>query len=381
VKIRIDRDALADAIAWTTRAIGSRAGSNLLTIRIEANGGTVTFSASDNETSARAEFDTAVDSPGFCDVPGRLLGDITKTLPASAVELTIEENHLSVVCGRSQFQIPLVLGAAVPKATELPPLAGKVSAADFASAVSQITMAASASEALPQLTGIRLEVSGSNITLAATDRYRLGIRELEWLPVSPNANFAVLPPAAKLSEIAKGLADCEQIEIEYNIEKPGNVIGFSGKSRSGAYRSIATNLLDFEFPAKYRELIPREHPVVAYVEAKSLSEAIKRVRLVTDQGAAISFELVNEEMVLTARNSGTLAEAREVVSATLVGEIEKMQFNPGYFVDGLNATDSNLVRLGFTLSNKPVVITAAAEVGADMDNDFQYLLMPMRAGN
>jgi DNA polymerase-3 subunit beta len=76
-----------------------------------------------------------------------------------------------------------------------------------------------------------------------------------------------------------------------------------------------------------------------------------------------------------------LAEAREVVSATLVGEIEKMQFNPGYFVDGLNATDSNLVRLGFTLSNKPVVITAAAEVGADMDNDFQYLLMPMRAGN
>lgn len=381
MKIRIDRDALADAIAWTTRAIGTRSAGNYLTLRIEAVGGSVIFSSYDAETSARAEFETAVEAEGVCDVPGRLLGDITKTLPAAPVVLTLEDSQLSVVCGRSNFSIPVVLGGNAPKATEHPPLAGKIDAAEFAAAVAQVNIAASTSEALPQLTGIRVEVSGSSITLAATDRYRLAIRELEWLPVAPNATFAVLPPAAKLSEIAKGLADCDQIEIEYSSESNANIIGFSGKSRSGAYRSISTNLLDFEFPAKYRELIPREHPVVAYVDAKSLAEAIKRVRLVTDQGAAISFELVGDDMVLSAKNASSNAEANEILTATLVGEIDRMQFNPGYFVDGLNAADSNLVRLGFTQSNKPVVITAAKEAGDDMDSDFQYLLMPMRSGS
>lgn len=381
MKIRIDRDSLVDAIAWTTRAIGTRSSGTNLSLHIAAIGNTVTFSAYDSETSARAEFETAVEAVGNCDVPGRLLGDIVKTLPAQPVELSLEDTHLRVVCGRSQFSVPLITGATLPKATDLPPLAGKISAAVFASAVAQVNIAASTSEALPNLTGIRIEVAGSNITLAATDRYRLAIREIEWMPVSPDANFAVLPPAAKLSEIAKGLADCEEIEIEYSLDGSASVIGFSGKSRSGAYRSIATSLLDAQFPAKYRELIPREHPVVAYVETKALSEAIKRVRLVTDQGSAISFEMTADEMQLSARNLGSNAEANEVVNATLQGIVEKMQFNPNFFLDGLSASDSNLVRLGFTQANKPVVITPAKEVGADMDMEFQYLLMPMRAGN
>lgn len=381
MKIRIERDALADALAWTTRSLGTRALGGHQGVGIEARGGKVIFTAFDRDTSAQAEFETVVEEEGHCILPGRLLADITKTLPAAPVVLELSDATVDITCGRSAFSVQVLNVGEFPRMINLPEAIGTVDASAFAEAVGQVHIAAGSVDALAHLSGVRLEFNDGNLTLAATDRFRLAIRELDWQPALSEVSTSALPPAIKLSEIARGLADCERIEIALSAHGTANVIGFSGMSKSGAYRSIVTTLLDQNFPPKYRELIPKENQVTAYVSTQDLVAAVKRVRLVLEHQASIAMQPEGSELHLVARSKETHAQANEVLSAQVIGTIERMQFNPNFLIDGLNAVGTPYVRLGFTLASKPMVIAGAAEIGADPDLDYQYLLMPMKTAN
>ena len=375
MKIRIERDALADAVAWTTRALGNaRTGGNP-GIGIETTTDTVIFIAYDRESSARAEFDAVVEVQGTCVIPGRLLSDITKTLPAAPVTLTLNGSSIDVECGRSSFSLPVINATDFPKMSVVPDSIGTISGSEFATAVAQAHIAAGTNDSLINFSGIRLEVKKNSMTLAATDRYRLAVRDVEWNPTVSDADTAVLIPAAKLNDIAKGLAHCDKVDISISTTAENTLIGFSGDGRS-----IATSLLGYDFPPKYRDLIPGNSPVTAYVETATLLAALKRVRLVLENNAYVAMQVGKTDVQLIAKGIEN-AIASEVVDAQVEGDIERVQFNPNYFIDGLTAIATPYVRLAFTQANKPVVITGAQELGGEVNSDYQYLLMPMRANS
>ena len=135
VKIRIDRDALADAVTWTSRALSSAKAGGNIGIGIEAKGDLVVFTAYDRDTSARAEYEAVVEEAGSCVVPARLLNDITKTLPSAPVVITQNNNNLDVQCGRSSFNLPTITAGEFPKMIDVPDLIGTITGEDFSTAV------------------------------------------------------------------------------------------------------------------------------------------------------------------------------------------------------------------------------------------------------
>jgi DNA polymerase-3 subunit beta len=259
-----------------------------------------------------------------------------------------------------------------PELPSMPTSAGVVSGATFASAVSQVAIAASSDETINFLTGIRLELNGPTMTLAATDRYRLAVRELPWAPESPNVDAAALVPARILADTAKTLAAQESVVIA--LAGNGQDEGLLGIHGGG--RNTTTRLLGGEFP-KYRTLLPAESSTVAYVDTSALVDAVKRVSLVAERNTPVRLRFSGDEVDLRAGGTDE-AQAVEALDAGVDGDEIEIAFNPRFLLDGLAVLDAPVVRFSFTVASKPAVMSGAAERGADASPEFRYLLMPVR---
>jgi DNA polymerase-3 subunit beta len=241
--------------------------------------------------------------------------------------------------------------------------------------VQQAVTAAGRDDMLPVLTGVRIEITGSTISMLATDRFRLSHRELEWNPNSPDASLAALVPAKVLGDTAKSLTAGPEVTIALSSGGTGEgIIGFEG-SAAGGTRRTTTRLLDGEFP-KVRSLFPNEHLTTALVDKLALVESVKRVALVAERNTAVQLAFSDGVLTLDA-GSGDEAQASESIEATVEGEDLTTGFNPQFLLDGLTAIDEAVVELAFTQASKPVVISGS--IGEDSkDPGFRYLLMPRR---
>ena len=373
MKFRAERDSFSDAVAWAARTLPTRSNQPLLSgLMITAEASGLTLSSFDYEVSGRVSVEAVVDTPGRVLVPGRLLSDIARSLPAQPVSLQLEGSRVTLECGRSSFTLPTMSADDYPELPQMPTSAGVVAGASFAAAVAQVAVAASSDETISFLTGIRLEMSGSMITLAATDRYRLAVRELTWAPESLSIDAAALVPARVLADTAKTLAGHESVVIALaESGQDGGLLGIHGGGRS-----TTTRLLGGEFP-KYRTLLPSEANTIASVDTAALVEAVKRVSLVAERNTALRMRFSGDEVDLQA-GSGDEAQAVEALDATITGDDIEIAFNPRFLLDGLSALDAPVVRFAFTVSNKPAVLTGAAERGAEPAPEFRYLLMPVR---
>jgi len=202
MKFAVDRDVLADAVAWTARAVPTRPPVPVLAgVLIDASAdGTVTLSSFDYEVSARGTFPATVEREGSVLVSGRLLREIANALPHKPVEFTLDGTKVSVTCGASRFTLATMPVDQYPSLPEMPEQSGTVDGATLQAAVAQVTSAASRDETLPILTGVRMEIEGSTISLLATDRYRLALRELPWKPAKPDISAAALVRARTLND-------------------------------------------------------------------------------------------------------------------------------------------------------------------------------------
>ena len=373
MKFRAERDSFSDAVAWAARTLPTRSNQPLLSgLMITAEASGLTLSSFDYEVSGRVAVEAVVDTPGRVLVPGRLLSDIARSLPAQPVTLQLEGSRVTLECGRSSFTLPTMSADDYPELPQMPTSAGVVAGASFAAAVAQVAVAASTDETISFLTGIRLEMTGSLITLAATDRYRLAVRELAWAPESLSIDAAALVPARILADTAKTLAGQESVVIA--LAGSGQDEGLLGIHGGG--RSTTTRLLGGEFP-KYRTLLPAEANTIASVDTAALVEAVKRVSLVAERNTPLRMRFSGDEVDLQA-GSGDEAQAVEALDATIAGDDIEIAFNPRFLLDGLSALDAPVVRFAFTVSNKPAVLTGAAERGAEPAPEFRYLLMPVR---
>jgi DNA polymerase-3 subunit beta len=391
MKFRVERDVLADAAAWVARSLPARPpvpvlGGVLLEATSSAAGDQLLVSGFDYETSARVELDATIGDPGRVLVSGRLLADITRALPAKPVDVVVDGARATITCGNSRFSLPTMPVEDYPQLPAMPRAAGTVPGELLALAVQQVAVAAGRDDTLPMLTGIRLEIDGQRLTLAATDRFRLAVRELEWTPDDPALSTAVLIPARTLADVAKTLSGAGPVELA--LSAGDGMLGITG-----AGRRATTRLLDAEFP-RFRQLIPTEHTSAAVLDAAALVEAIKRVALVTDRVAQVRMEFADDGLRLAA-GGDEVGSAEEELPCALEGEPLTIAFNPGYLLDALGALHTPRARLTFTTPNRPALMRpvpaeadgpteadAAAEPDGSGETEptggYLHLLMPVR---
>ncbi len=419
MRIIVERDALAEAVAWVARSLPSRPVLPILSgLLLEASPGVLTLSCFDYEVSARIQVDAEVTEAGTALVPGRLLAEITRSLPPLPVELDCEKDDVTVTCGPASFTLVTLPVKEYPRLPELPRLAGTVDGAVLATAIGQVAPAASRDDTLPVITGVNLEIDDDTIRLVATDRYRLAIRELGWNPAHPGSRGTLLVPAKTLSDAARMMVPGVPVRVMMRGEPGGGpteanpadslraadaMIGFE----SGG-RRLTTRLIGGEY-IKYMSRFPDDFGSRGDMPAIPLAEAVKRVALVAERGSSVRLSFGHGQVTIEAGTEGQ-ARARETVAADFAGEETAIAFSPHYLMDGLGAAliaatgasdkpqgsgkpeqagqdqnagkpvpDEARIRLQFTSPTKPALITGSTGNGDEPAPDYRYLVVPLRA--
>jgi len=376
MKFRVERDALADAVAWTAKSLPSRPPVPVLAgVLLRVVESRLTVSGFDYEVSSQVGLDVQADADGAALVCGRLLAEITRALPAKPVDFAAIGSHVELTCGSARFTLPTMPVEDYPTLPDMPATAGTVEAAVFAAAVAQVAIAAGREDALPFLTGVRLELEGKTLTMLATDRYRLAIREMEWHPDEPDANMQALVPARTLADSAKTLGTLGG-HVTVALSRGGTgegMIGFAGGDRRTTSR-----LLDGDFP-KVRSIIPDSYSAEARVPVSALTEVVKRVALVADRTSPVRLTFGEGELVIEAGSTED-ARASEAMDCQYGGEGLTVAFNPQYLLDGLAALDGPTAVISLTDPKKPAVLTAATDDGQPA-SAYRYVIMPIRLGS
>ena len=362
MKITIERDRFADAIAWVLRSVSTRATLPALGgVLFDASASQVRLAGTDLELAGEATVEANVEKSGTVLLPGRVLGEIARSLPEGAVRIEATGGQAKITCGPAEFTL-----RALP-AEDFPTLAfpdeapgGSIEASVFAAAVGQVTRAASHDEARPVLTGTLVDAQSDKITLVSTDSYRLAVRTIEWN--GPPDPVKRVIPARALGEAARAAEGGGAVTIS---------LGESQATFSAAGRRLSTRLIEGEFP-NWSQLIPPELPNTFRVEREGFAEAVRRVGILAQSGAPVRIDLDNEGAKLGA-GSQDVGEASELVEGKFEGEATTVRFNPSFLLDGVNAVEGGEVVLAVRDGLKPAIVRAP-----DESSGFMYLVMPVR---
>jgi DNA polymerase-3 subunit beta len=381
VKIRLDRDVLAEAVQWAARSLPTRPSVPILAgLLVKAAEGQVVMSSFDYETSAQITVKADVSDEGVALVSGRLLADIARSLPNKPVDITADETRMELVCGTARFTLQTLPVADYPALPEMPEATGAIPSEEFAKAVSQVVVAAGRDELLPVFTGVRMEIEGDTLSLLATDRYRMALKELDWNPRS-RGEGAALVPARVLAETAKSMTAGEQVTLSLSSAAAGDgLIGFEGTGAAGV-RQITTRLLDGEFP-KVRHLMTVQATVTVRANTAEVIAAVKRVGLVAERNTSLRM-LIGDGSITLEAATGDQAQAVEALEAVVeetAGDsgMSAAGFNPHYLSDALSALDSPYVQFSFTQPGKPCLLTGLNEIDGQPLDDYKHVIMLMR---
>ena len=375
MKFRVERDTLADAVTWVARGLPARPPVPVLAgvlLTADADAGTITLSAFDYEVSAKISVPADIEEGGTVLVLGRLLADISRNLPNKPIDVELAGNKVEVSCGSSRFSLLQMPVADYPSLPVAPESSGTIDGHAFTQAVSQVSVAADRGDTLPILTGVRLEIDGERMTLLATDRYRLAMRELTWRPSSPDTSYVGLIPARTLNETARSLGAAASVDLALvTTDGTDGLIGFEAGSRRTTSR-----LLDGEYP-KVTSIFPTSTDTEAVVATAALVEAVKRVSLVAERNTPVRLRFAEGQVTIEA-GTGEDAQASEAVAAEITGPESEIAFNPHFLLDGLGAVGTPFSRLSFTQASRPAVLSGQAEEDGEADTSYRYVLMPVR---
>ncbi|KZS73769.1 DNA polymerase III subunit beta [Mycobacterium kansasii] len=384
LKFRLVKESFAEAVSWVAKNLPARPAVPVLSgVLLTGSDDGLTISGFDYEVSAEVQVAAEIASPGSVLVSGRLLSDITRALPNKPVDFYVDGSRVALTCGKARFSLPTMAVEDYPTLPTLTDDTVTLQPDQFAEAISQVAIAAGRDDTLPMLTGIRVEISGETVVLAATDRFRLAVRELTWTALSPDIEASVLVPAKTLAEAAKANSDGSDVRLSLGAGTGVGKDGLLGISGNG--KRSTTRLLDAEFP-KFRQLLPVEHTAVATADVAELTEAIKLVALVADRGAQVRMEFAEGTLRLSA-GGDDVGRAEEDLAVDFAGEPLTIAFNPTYLTDGLGSLHSERVSFGFTTPGKPALLRPASAEDATatgsgpfpaVPTDYVYLLMPVR---
>lgn len=374
---KVDRDMLNDSVSFVAKLLPQRSSQPILNrIRVQASEGTLTVSSFDYEVSAKATIEAEVFEPFDALIMGRMLGEITALLPQADVEFTKneEDSFVSLVCGQASFTLGTSNVDEYPELPQFEHVSGSVSAKDFSEIVGQISVSAAKEDVLKELTGVLFEIENNSLTLTATDRYRAGVRTIEWQNSSVTVPMKALVPVKIVSEAGKTFSSADDVKISIVKEDEREMISFSAGNKQ-----ITSQLLAGDYPPM-RDYYPTELDNYAVVNANELIDSIKRVSVVLEHQPALLFSFTGGSLKIEAVNEET-AKASETIDCHLNGEGIEVPLRPTLFLDGLRACHSDFVRICFTRNEDTgapgrVLVMGQTSREVESDGGFKYLIMP-----
>jgi DNA polymerase-3 subunit beta len=361
VKFRCDRDLLSEALQTVQRGVSTRPGIPALTgVLMTTAGEELALTTTDLEVTTEVRLSVDVKEEGTALIPARLIADMVKSLAPDSVEIEADASQAKVVCRSFEGVIRCLAAEDFPAVRDFEGVGIRVDASEFAEGVAQVARAASKDEARPVLTGVLVEANREGVTMAATDSYRLAVRELR---ASGDGEARALVPERALSEAGRAAAGQEKGEVEITIGESQTAF------RAGTLR-LTTRLIEGEFP-NYRQLLPEPADNKLGAGRQELLEAVRRVGLLARESSPVRIELNALGARLTSQ-SPDLGNAVEALEASYEGEELTAAFNPHYLGDGLQAATSDRVTIEIRDGLKPALVRGEG------DDAFTYLVMPVR---
>jgi len=376
MRFQVNRDVFSEAVSFTVKLLPQRTTLPILSgVLIEATTDGLTLSSFDYEVSARTQIAAEVDEPGRVLVSGRLLAEIASRLPNAPVRFSTEDNKITVACGTGHFTLSSMPVEEYPTLPQVSDRMGTLKADLFSAAIAQVAVAASRDDVTPVITGVQLEVSQDNISLVATDRYRVAVRDIAWNAGESGFESATaLVPAKTLIEVGKTFGHSGEISVAITSSDERELIAFQADKKT-----VTSLLIKGNFPP-VRRLFPDTIDNFAVMNTAELIEAVRRVSLVLERESALRFTFTTEGVTLEAIGSEQ-AQASETIDAFLTGDDTVVSLKPQFLVDGLSSVHSEFVRISFTKTenpNKPgpVLITSQSSKDQPGSDNYKYLLQP-----
>ncbi|TFB87608.1 DNA polymerase III subunit beta [Cryobacterium algoricola] len=377
MRFQANRDVFSEAVSFAVKLLPQRTTLPILSgVLIEATATGLILSSFDYEVSAQTEIAAEVEETGRVLVSGRLLAEIASRMPNAPVSFVTKDSRITVSCGSASFTLLSMPVEEYPSIPVVSGQAGLVPAEDFAAAVAQVAVAASRDDVTPVITGVQLQISENSLSLVATDRYRVAVREIDWDPGTMVATDTItaLVPARTLQEVGKTFGHSGTISVAITNTDDRELIAFTADKKT-----VTSLLIKGNYPP-VRRLFPDQVDNYAVMNTAELIEATRRVALVLEREAALRFSFTTDGLTLEAVGSEQ-AQAKESVDAILSGVETVVSLKPQFLLDGLTAVHSEFVRISFTKTenpNKPgpVLITSQSSRDQPGADSYKYLLQP-----
>ena len=362
LKISCPRDELIRQLAVVSRAASTRTTVQVLAgILLRAEGGKLHLAATDMELSLRTSLEAGVDSEGAVVVPGKLLADLARLLPGDEVSIEHRQGEgvVEIVSGAATYRIHTYNAEDFPR---LPEPSGtemaSIDAAALLETAAKVSRAASRDESRPVLTGILVRFEGENLVMAATDSYRLAVKETSMSTPGPELD-AIVPARAllELGRVAQGAS-----ELQLGVQENQVLFASDGVL-------LTTRRIEGQFP-NYRQLLPEtfEHEVT--LPREELLDVVRRVSVMAQRNAPLRLRFAEGELTVSAQTQD-VGEGRETMPAAFAGEALDIGFNPEFLRDGIESAEGDELRLKLISPLRPAVLQGAGD-------DFSYLIMPIR---
>lgn len=357
MRIRAERDDLADVLTRAARAVSTRSPLDILQgVLCQVEGSTLRVTGTDMELTIQTHLEVEALEPGDTVVRARLASEAVRKMPPGAVTLATSDGEVEISGNGPRFTLREMSVADFPSvATDDVPDGGSVDGEVFTQAIAQVAAAASSDEARPILTGIHFEDEDGSLRMVATDSYRLAVRDLPG--VQPQSG---LVPARALRDLGRTIG----------APKVSIAVGERSAVLESPAGRMSVRLIEGTFP-NYRQLLPESSSGKLIVDKEALLEAVDRAALVAEDHIPLRLALSKDGIDLAVQRQEIGGET-EHIDAEFEGDDLTIAFNPRYLIDGLNAVEDKTVQLDVTDPLKPGLLR-----GAESET-FRYLLMPVR---
>lgn len=362
LRITVSKDELVSALGVVSRAVSTRTSVQILSgILVEAQGSELRLAATDMELSLRATASAQIEGDGAIVLPGKTFADIARLLPAGDVSIEHKpaESVVHVTAGSASYTLHTYNPEDFPRLQELESVQMfTVDRELLLETIHRVARAASRDESRPVLTGILVSFTGGKLVMAATDSYRLAVKETELNGTVPELEAIV--PSRALQELARIASSGDNVEVGVHE----NQVVFA---TDGVW--LTTRRIDGQFP-NYRQLLPEQFEHELTVPRVELLEVVRRASVMIQRATPLQLRFAEGELTVIARTQD-VGESQESMPVAFSGETLEIGFNADFLRDGLESMDGDDVRLKLISPLRPAVIQGEGD-------DFTYLVMPIR---